>query len=123
MKASTVREILKVANPEARVCDGFDPAMVGLAHRFGFPAPVVAYDMRKFLLCLVEQGATPDEAFEHFSYNVLGAWVGEHTPVFLDLGADDEGDDEAAELAERDTGEAPEGVDFECPPVPRPSGD
>ena len=122
MKSETVREILKVANPEARICDGFDPAMVGLAHRFGFPGPVVAYDMRRFLLCLVEQGATPDEAFEHFNFNVLGAWVGEHTPVFLDLGADHGGDDEAAELVERDTGEIAEGVDPQCSPVPGSSG-
>ena len=26
-----------------------------------------------------------EEAMEYFDFNVIGAWVGEHTPVFLEL--------------------------------------
>ena len=26
---------------------------------------------------------TYEEAYEFFSYNIIGAWVGEYTPVFI----------------------------------------
>jgi hypothetical protein len=33
---------------------------------------------------LRESGMKVDEAYEYFDYNVAGAYVGEHTPMFVE---------------------------------------
>lgn len=63
--------------------DGFDAAFLGIGQRCGQP-DVAVYDRARCLQILVAQGATLDEATEHFEFNVAGAWVGECTPLFLD---------------------------------------
>jgi hypothetical protein len=45
----------------------------------------ICYDTDKVIEILMED-MSEDEAWEYFEYNVLGAWVGEHTPVFLEIG-------------------------------------
>lgn len=65
------------------VADGFDAAFLGVGQRCGQP-DVAVYDRELCIQILVEQGATPEEAIEHFEFNVSGAWVGEQTPLFLD---------------------------------------
>lgn len=69
-------------NPEALTADGFDQAIVGMAERCSQPALVV-YDAQKCIAILVKQGMSEEEAREYFSFNVLGAWVGPQTPLFL----------------------------------------
>jgi hypothetical protein len=78
-----MREWIKALNPEALVADGFDEAIVGMAERCSQPACVV-YDVEKCIKILVEEnGMSQEDAQEYFSFNVLGAWVGENTPLFL----------------------------------------
>jgi hypothetical protein len=67
---------------EALFMDGFDDAIIGSCHQFGRPV-VVAYDLEKVLEILVKQGCTWEEAEEWWSYNQVGAWMGEWTPVFV----------------------------------------
>jgi len=31
------------------------------------------------------QSAAPEDAPEYYAFNVLGAWMGDHTPVFVDV--------------------------------------
>lgn len=63
----------------------FDEAIVGIAHRIGMN-PVVAYDTTKIIDILCERdGMERDEAAEYFEFNILGAYVGENTPMFVDL--------------------------------------
>ena len=70
-------------DPEALLADGFEDAIVGMAERCSQPMLVV-YDAQKCIDILVERdGMTYEEAQEYFSFNVTGAWVGEHTPLFL----------------------------------------
>jgi len=67
------------------LADGFEEAFVGLCSRFGINE-VAAYDRDKCLEILVERdGMDYDEAVEFFDVNVVGAWVGEMTPVFMTL--------------------------------------
>jgi hypothetical protein len=33
---------------------------------------------------LVSEGLTLEEAFEHFSFNIEGSYVGEQTPIWCD---------------------------------------
>jgi hypothetical protein len=78
----TVEEIAEY-NPEALVCDGFDEAIIGMAERINL-GPVVAYDVEKILQIMVERdNMTYEEAQEFFDYNIIGAWMGEFTPIFI----------------------------------------
>lgn len=78
----TVEEIAEY-NPEALMCDGFDEAIIGMAERINL-GPVVACDVEKILQIMVERdGMTYEEAQEFFDYNIIGAWMGEFTPIFI----------------------------------------
>jgi len=61
---------------------GFENCILGVAERFGGP-PIVVLDLEKMLATLEEQGMNHDEALEYFEYNILGAYVGEETPVYM----------------------------------------
>lgn len=63
---------------------GMESAFVGLASQHTKDM-VAVYDRVKCLQCLAEQGMTEEEAEEYFGFNVEGAWVGEQTPMFIDL--------------------------------------
>lgn len=70
-------------NPEALFADGFEDAILGVGQRCGSPLLVV-YDADKCIDILVKRdGMTVDEANEFFSFNTLGAYVGENTPLFV----------------------------------------
>lgn len=69
---------------EALFADGFDDAIVGVVERFGMP-PVVLYNRERCISILMEDGLDREDAEEHFSFNVIGAWVGEYTPAFATL--------------------------------------
>lgn len=76
-------------NPEALLADGFEEAFVGICRRFGQP-PLAAYDVEKCLAVLMERdGMDYEGAQEFFEYNVIGAGLGENTPVFMTLKADE----------------------------------
>jgi hypothetical protein len=63
----------------------FDRFILGLADRCGSET-VLAYDLGAIHAALVrEQGMTEEEADEHLSFNVLGAWMGEKTPIFISV--------------------------------------
>ena len=59
----------------------FDEAIIGVAERIGQSA-VVAYDTTK-LVEVLSRTMSVDEAYEYFEFNILGAYVGERTPMFL----------------------------------------
>jgi len=61
----------------------FDEAILGVAERFGMD-PVVAYD-RSRVIDIYARGMPREDAEEFFEFNTIGAWLGETTPVFIDL--------------------------------------
>lgn len=66
------------------LCDGLEDAFVGVCHRFG-QSPVAVYDIEKIVaIYMYRDGMTEDEAREFFEFNVMGAWVGETTPAFIE---------------------------------------
>lgn len=67
------------------LADGFDAALIGTGERCGQPTLAV-YDRKKCIEILQGQGMSYDEAQEYFDFNVVGAWVGEQTPIFVDVG-------------------------------------
>ena len=64
------------------LADGFGDAIIGVGERSGSDN-VVVYDADHCLKILVGDGMTYDEAQEYFSFNTLGAYVGEGTPMFV----------------------------------------
>ena len=78
----TIDEIAEI-NPEAMLADGFSEAILGMCLQFGCE-PVVAYDYNKCVDILVNRdGMTNSEAIDYIQFNVLGAYVGNNTPVFI----------------------------------------
>ena len=61
--------------------DGFDDAIIGIAERIGME-PVVAYDTNKIIEILARD-MPKEDAVEYFEFNILGAYMGERTPVFI----------------------------------------
>lgn len=59
----------------------FDEAIIGIAERIGME-PVVAYDIDK-IIEILSRDMTEDEAIEYFEYNILGAYVGDRTPIYV----------------------------------------
>ena len=59
----------------------FDEAIIGVSERIG-NEPVVAYDTTK-IVEILSRSMTVDEAYEFFEFNILGAYVGQKTPMFV----------------------------------------
>ena len=66
----------------------FDEAIVGVVERINLTA--FCYDTQEILNILAEPEyrMNPEEALEHFEFNIRGSYVGEHSPVFLDRKVD-----------------------------------
>jgi len=61
--------------------DGFDKAIIGVAHIQN--KRIVSYDTKKCIKILMKD-MTHNEAVEYFDFNVLGAYMGEYTPAFIE---------------------------------------
>ena len=83
MNAKKKMAMLKEASDgETLTADGFDDALIGCAEQFS--RVVAVYDREKCIKILMKRDKmTREEAEEFFSFNVTGAYVGDHTPVFL----------------------------------------
>lgn len=79
----SIREQLSEENPNALFADGFDGALVGIARRCGQPALAV-YSRSKCIEILTKKMSS-EEAEEYYEFNVCNAWVGENTPIFMDV--------------------------------------
>ena len=61
--------------------DGYNEAIIGEVNRFG--SNFILYDYKKVININMQMGMTEEEATEYWSYNQVGAWVGDETPAFL----------------------------------------
>jgi len=73
----------RLADEEALLADGFDRALIG--HTQGMNV-VAVYDYDLCIDILVKNGEMSiEDAVEHMSFNVVSAYVGEKTPIFVSL--------------------------------------
>jgi len=80
----TKREQLAAIDEEILLADGFDEAIIGHVSLGGTSKAV--YDRAKCIQILCERdGMEPVDAEEFFSYNVEGAYVGDSTPLFVEM--------------------------------------
>jgi len=83
MTPAAVRELLSEENPDALFADGLDDALVGVARRCGQPTLAV-YDYEKCVeVFMSREGISHEDAIEWMEFNVVGAWLGEGTPIWL----------------------------------------
>lgn len=62
--------------------DGLDDAIIGIGNQYSKP-PVVIYDEALIIENLINQGMNMEEAWDYYSFNVAGAWVGDNTPIIV----------------------------------------
>jgi hypothetical protein len=64
--------------------EGLDCAIVGLSLHQPSRHQCVVYSYGRMLEYFIAQGMTHEDAEEWMSFNVLGVWIGEHTPIIID---------------------------------------
>ena len=69
------QDLLFMSEPE------YDDAIIGVMERAG-GSPVIAYDTQK-ILDILERSMPMEDAQEFFEYNILGAYMGDRTPVYI----------------------------------------
>ena len=63
--------------------NGLEDAIIGVGSRMNMP-DVLIYSYNKCVKIFMEkEGWTHEEAIEWMDYNVVGAWVGDTTPIFV----------------------------------------
>lgn len=75
--------------------DDHDNAIIGTSTiwRDHSQVEVLVYSAKKIVKNLTHYNMTEEEALEYIDYNIVGAWVGENTPVIVwDLVQYDEND-------------------------------
>ncbi len=75
-------ETLVNANPHALLVDGHNNAVIGLSHFDG--DLIAAYSLDLIANNLVEMGMTVDEADEYIAFNIVGAYMGDYGPIYID---------------------------------------
>ena len=78
-----IDEWVSEAFPEDEIlmADGFEDAFLGVAMQFNKPISIFDYD--ECLTILHKDGMSYDEAEEYMQFNVVGAYVGENTPIII----------------------------------------
>lgn len=88
----SVRDWINERSDDVPMCvmDGYDDCIVGIVTRFGLD-PIVCYDKEMVLEQLASESIHQDDdedpetsALEWFEYNMIGAWVGDATPCFIE---------------------------------------
>ena len=69
------------------LADGFEQALIGYGHQHSKLLAVYDYNICLTIL-QTRDGMTHEEAVEHMEYNVVGSYVGDYTPVFVDTNID-----------------------------------
>ena len=80
MKRKEIEE--RYVDEKMLFADGFDEAIIGVAHIHS--KKIVAYDTNKCIKILMKN-MTHEEAMEYFDFNVVGSYVGEYTPAFIEV--------------------------------------
>lgn len=79
MKHKEILSIVKEHYPEALIADGFDKAIIGYTTNGN-----LVYDVSKMTNMLIEgDSMSREDAIEHLNFNVIGAYVGPMTPVYI----------------------------------------
>jgi hypothetical protein len=78
----TIREYIEASTDEPiLLADGLDDALLGMTDDSPHRA---VYSVRKILdMLIVRDGMSEPEAVEFYEFNIAGAYLGEHTPIYV----------------------------------------
>lgn len=83
-KKSQLAEFLAQFSEEILIADGLDYAFIGLANTAN--GYVCVYSTERIVSHLMEEDMMDfDTAEEYMHHNIIGAYVGELTPIFVDI--------------------------------------
>ncbi len=68
----------------AVILHGLEEAIIGITEDFGYK-PRLLYSKIKILEILEQGGMTREDALEYYNFNILGMYVNEQNPIFLDI--------------------------------------
>jgi formylmethanofuran dehydrogenase subunit E len=71
-----------LAEEECLTADGFENALVGCTYGGNV---VAVYDINKMIEILVDEGMEHEDAVEFLDFNVVGSYVGEKTPLYVNF--------------------------------------
>jgi hypothetical protein len=76
----SILDKIRENNPEAIIWDDLNDAIIGFSTNY-----VAVYDIDKLAECLLKNNPEWEEqdALEWIDYNILGAYVGEYTPLHI----------------------------------------
>jgi hypothetical protein len=78
-----IEQALEEIEESTLLMDGFDEAFIGWSRRINEPLlAVYSYD-GLIKVCVERDGMDFEEAVEYVDFNVVGAWVGEQTPIIV----------------------------------------
>lgn len=78
----TIREYIEESTDEpVLLADGLDEALLGMTDDSPHRA---VYSVTKIIdILIVRDGIPEPDAYEFFNFNIAGAYVGEHTPIYV----------------------------------------
>lgn len=81
-----VRKWVEDNDEETMFADGLDDAIIAISRDSINGKYRVVYDVARIVQVLInDQGMDEDEAYEHMEFNIIGAYVGEMTPIWAFL--------------------------------------
>ena len=69
-----------------KLADGYEEAFIGTTISAFGRRQVALYDYDKCIMILMNDNDwNEEEAIEWFNFNTIGSWVGEDTPIFVNM--------------------------------------
>ena len=69
-----------------KLADGYEKAFIGTTISAFGRKQVALYDYDKCIMVLMnDNNWNEEEAIEWFNFNTIGSWVGEDTPIFVNV--------------------------------------
>lgn len=85
MRIESVREQLADRDPELMLADGYDAAIIAVGNQYT-KDDVVIYDKEKVIqICMEQNEWDREEAEEWLEFNTFTAWMGDRTPMFVEV--------------------------------------
>ena len=81
MTREQIENLLESVDVEIMLADGLDDAFLGITDE---TTPRAVYSRRRIIEILMNRDKMEyDEATEYYEYNILGSYIGDQTPIYI----------------------------------------